>query len=145
MTTRVRVRKPNGSIYGLKQASRQWHKKLKEELGKLSFVRASYDPALFVDKQTHTIFKFIWVDAIFIVSEEANTNCVIDSILTVFQGRDPGEASWLLGMEVAHNHKRHVLQMSQRRMIENMVERFGITIKTPNATPMETGQDIGLE
>jgi hypothetical protein len=110
------------SIYGLKQSSRQWHKKLKQVLQKLGFKRASYDPALFVDTATHSIMIFMWVDDLFIAASKVDTDRVIDGILHEFQGRDLGEASWLLGMEVNHDHKEGIVKMTQRRMIRNMLE-----------------------
>jgi transposase InsO family protein len=137
-----RVWKLKKSIYGLKQASRQWHKKLKEVLAKLGFKRASYDPALFVDESTNSIFIFMWVDDLFIVAKQADTNRVINGILHEFQGRDLGEASWLLGMEVTHDHKSGILKITQRRMIRNMLERFGFDKKATKPTPVETAHHI---
>jgi Reverse transcriptase (RNA-dependent DNA polymerase)/Integrase core domain len=137
-----RVWRLRKSIYGLKQASRQWHKKLKEVLGKLGFKRASYDPALFVDEATHSIFIFMWVDDLFIVAEDVETNRVIDGILHEFQGRDLGEASWMLGMEVTHDHESCVLKITQRRMIHNMLERFGFDKGATMPTPVEVSHHI---
>jgi hypothetical protein len=130
------------SIYGLKQSSRQWHKKLKEVLKKLGFIRASYDPALFVDEASHSILIFMWVDDLFIAASKEDTDRVINGILHEFQGRDLGEASWLLGMEVTHDHELGVLKMTQRRMIKNMLERFGFDGKTTKPTPAETAHHI---
>lgn len=132
-----KVWKLNKSIYGLKQASRQWHKKLKGVLNKCGFVRASYDPALFVDKETHKVLLFMWVDDLFIAASDRDSERLIGTILEEFQGRDLGEAAWLLGMEAKHSKNKGILQLSQRRMIKDMLSRFSIPPNSVKHTPME--------
>jgi hypothetical protein len=114
------------SLYGLKQAGRQWHLKLSEALKQMDFKRAGYDPALFVrcdsgEKQ----FIFLWVDDLIIVAEQASCDAIVERILASFKGRDLGEASWLLGMSVKRNMNDKIVELSQERMIENVLARFG--------------------
>jgi hypothetical protein len=85
---------------------------------------------------------FMWVDDLFIAASKVDTDRVIDGILHEFQGRDLGEASWLLGMEVNHDHKEGILKMTQRRMISNMLERFGFDGKATKPTPAEAAHHI---
>lgn len=82
MTMPQRVPNPNNlvcflikSLYGLKQASRQWHEKLMIELKKLGFSQSKNDYSLFVKKQDHSItIMAVYVDDILIIG---NHNDVI--------------------------------------------------------------------
>lgn len=116
------------SLYGLKQAGRQWHIKLCETLKEMGFERAGYDPALFVraSDSGERLFIFLWVDDLVIIGSTESCNEIADSVLRSFKGRDLGEASWLLGMSITRDRKRKTVELSQERMIENCVERFNV-------------------
>lgn len=79
-----RVENPKGkvcllkkSLYGLKQASRQWHNKLLEELKSLGYVQSKNDYSLFTKRTSHFIvIVTVYVDDILITgSNQAELKC----------------------------------------------------------------------
>lgn len=132
-----RVWKLKRSLYGLKQAGRQWHQKLSSELKKLGFERAGYDPALFIRKVSgEKQFIFIWVDDLIIFATRKACDEIVEHVFDKFKGRDLGEATWVLGMSIKRDRSKGIVELSQQRMIVNVLERFGQnkderTIKVP--------------
>jgi hypothetical protein len=84
-------------IYGLKQVPGQWNHKLQSTLKSMGFRQANNDPALFTNPTTKAII-FIWVDDLVHVSNSEQTESYVKSILEQFEGRDLGDASWILGL-----------------------------------------------
>lgn len=107
-------------------------------------MRASYDPSLFIDS-SKTIFIFRWLDDLFIVAKTKDTDkvIIISGILKAVQGRDLGEATWLLGMDVVRNCEKGTIHLAQCRMIINMLERVNYKDKTGKATPTGANVSIG--
>jgi hypothetical protein len=139
-TTNVwRLRK---SLYGLKQAGRQWHLRLSQVLREKGFKRAGYDPALYVSESTtgEKQFIFLWVDDLFIVARKEVCDVIAQEVSSTFKGRDLGEASWLLGMKITRDRTRKILELSQARMIENVLERFDMTQCRTSAEPMDLSE-----
>ena len=83
------VRKLNKSIYGLKQAAKNWYESLANLLIKNGFQRSRNDYCLFVRKEEDGTFSYIllWVDDIIIAGEHNVVNA-IKSLL---------EKSWMIG------------------------------------------------
>lgn len=77
----------------------------------------------------------------YILADTKATEKIIARILKAFKGRDLGEAKWLLGMELIRDYETRTLHISQRRMIINMLERFGYTNANGMPTPLESGTD----
>jgi hypothetical protein len=135
------LRKP---IYGLKQAPRQWNHKLVAVFTLLGFAQAKNDPALFVNSTTGVII-FVWVDDLIVVATAEQTKAVVDVILKRFEGRDLGEAKWILGLEVLRNRTKRTVAITQRRMTKDLLERFGVTkVARTTVTPLDPGQSVDL-
>ena len=47
-----------------------------------------------------------------------------------------GPTKFLLGIEIEHDHSQHTISISQRRYIDEMLDRFGMTDANPSFTPM---------
>ena len=88
------------ALYGLRQAPRQWHARLKKELEEIGFTESEADPGLFIynDKQG-TIYLLVYVDDLLVAAKELTSvewaKCKIKDI---FDARDMGEAEVYLGM-----------------------------------------------
>lgn len=138
-----RVWRLNKSLYGLKQAGRQWHIKLCEWLFGMGFKRAGYDPALMCARSDsgELSFIFLWVDDLIIVADKATSDAIVAHVLQQFKGRDLGEASWVLGMAVRRNTNNKTIELSQERMIENVLERFGANELRISHLPMDTNTE----
>lgn len=133
-----RLKKP---LYGLKQASRQRNHKLMSVLIQMGFSQAKHDAALFIDSNDQTLI-LVWFDDLVIVADCTRTESVVTYILNEFEGRDHGEASWILGLEIVRDHSNRTVTMSQRRMIADILTRFNLAESRPVSTPLYPGQPI---
>jgi hypothetical protein len=127
------------SLYGLKQSGRKWYEKLVELLNRLGFNRAGYDPALFVRHLSNQIqYIFVWVDDLIIVAQEKLCDAIVKQVLDEFKGRDLGEASWMLGMSIKRDMRNKSVELSQERMIENVLQRYGQENARLSWIPLDT-------
>lgn len=130
-------------LYGLKQAPRQWNHKLQSALQQLGFTQAQHDPALFVNADIKALI-FVWVDDLIIAADSTRTEQLVSTILERFEGRDLGEASWILGLEVKRDRENRTITITQRRMIQDVLERFGFDQCRPVSTPLDPGQPVDI-
>jgi Reverse transcriptase (RNA-dependent DNA polymerase) len=94
------------ALYGLRQAPRAWHQRLRAALIDNGFTPSSADPGLFTstNKQGETSYVLVYVDDLLLA---ASSIAAIDSmkaaIMADFEARDLGEAGTFLGMEMETN------------------------------------------
>ena len=85
---------------------------------------------------------FVWVDDLIMVADSDLTESTDNTILTHFEGRDLGEVSWILGLEVVRDRSKRSETMTQRRLIHDMLERFGLSNATQVSTPIDPSQVV---
>jgi hypothetical protein len=62
---------------------------------------------------------------------------------TSTEGRDFGDASWILGLEVLRNRNERSITITQRRMTKDVLDRFGVTkVSRVTVTPLDPGHPI---
>jgi hypothetical protein len=85
-------------LYGLRQAPRAWHTRLKEELKGLEFRASETDPALFVKGMgCDATYILVWVDDILMAGKRMEEIAAVKRLLgEVFDVRDLGEATYFL-------------------------------------------------
>ena len=49
-----------------------------------------------------------------------------DKLCTVLKIKDLGDLHWLLGIEVKHDHKLHMISFSQHAYIQKIIKKFGL-------------------
>lgn len=92
------------SLYGLKQAGRQWHKEITSKLLNFSFNRSKNDYCLFIKRlnEDNYIALLIYVDDILIMGpSQEHIQGVKDFLHTLFTIKDMGTAKYFVGVEVA--------------------------------------------
>ena len=107
------------SIYGLKQASRQWYLKFDETIRSFGFEENVEDNCIYGKfKIGKIIFLVLYVDDILLASSDMNMLLETKSFLfSNFDMKDLGEASYVLGIEIHRDRKKGVLGLSQERGI----------------------------
>ncbi|KIJ49713.1 hypothetical protein M422DRAFT_89278, partial [Sphaerobolus stellatus SS14] len=128
-------------LYGLKQASRQWNKKIHSVLVSMGFTRIKADAAIYVySKGNVKIIVPIYIDDITFAgnSKTEIDNCV-QELSKHFKLRDLGETKFLLGIEISRDRSKHTLSLSQKQYTLNILERFGHSDCATVQTPMNPG------
>ncbi|XP_073025307.1 uncharacterized protein [Primulina eburnea] len=125
------------SLYGLKQASRQWNLKFAGIMNIAGYIQSQHDHSLFVKKSSnHIVILVVYVDDIVITgsSEDmiADLKCFLHSQLQI---RDLGRLKYFLGIEVARSHDG--IYLNQRKYVLELIKDVGVSGSKPFDTPME--------
>ncbi|KAL4586016.1 hypothetical protein LXL04_010646 [Taraxacum kok-saghyz] len=139
--TRVcRLRK---SLYGLRQASRNWYQKFTMSLTRMGFVQSHADASLFIfNKGGVFVTALIYVDDVIKagndLSKIEHTKQHIDQQFSI---KDLGTLKYFLGIEVARTAEGLVL--SQRKYTLDILQDSGMEGCRPSKFPME--QNLQLD
>ncbi|GJX37965.1 retrotransposon protein, putative, ty1-copia subclass [Tanacetum coccineum] len=97
-----RVCKLKRSIYGLKQASRQWNKRFDDEINKFGFTQNRDEPCVYLKaSRSNVTFLILYVDDILIMGNNIPMLQDVKSYLgRCFAIKDLGEAAYILGIKI---------------------------------------------
>ncbi|KAJ9515817.1 hypothetical protein QJQ45_008657 [Haematococcus lacustris] len=86
------------ALYGLRQAPRAWHAKLKQELEGMGFCASESDPALFMlSRPAGTVYLLVYVDDCLLCTEKGDLESldyVKQRLSSVFGIKDLGQTRW---------------------------------------------------
>ncbi|KAK1406643.1 hypothetical protein QVD17_42133 [Tagetes erecta] len=138
-----KVCKLKKSLYGLKQASRNWYQKFTNSLLEIGFKQVGADYSLFIFKEKDTfIVALIYVDDVIIMGNNQNKIQEIKGVLDKKFGiKDLGSLKFFLGIEVARTKEGMVL--SQRKYTLDILEDAGMMGCRPSLFPMEQNLKLG--
>lgn len=128
-------------LYGLKQSSRQWHKKLDAALSLIGFTQVQCNHSIWVwHKDEQHIIVPVFVDDMTIVANSpAAIQQVISDLRTHFKLRDLGPTTFLLGVQIDRNCSTRSISISQHQYPLDILTCFGFEDCNPLSTPMEEG------
>ena len=132
------------ALYGLRQAPRAWHLRLKQELEGMGFTASAADPSLFVGQhQDGRVYLLTYVDDLLVAARsKAAVSFVKERIKTAFDTRDLGEVSTFLGMSITRDRSKQQLKLSQEGMVTKLVDRFGLSKAQPKSTPLSVSTQL---
>lgn len=124
------------SLYGLKQAGRQWYIRLDEKLRRLKLKPTKNEPCLYHQRRKNgsILIVVIYDDDILVASdkliliEEFKKNLADE-----FELKDFGPAKYCLGIEI--EKKDGMIRLSQRKYIQDILEKFGMVDCKSVSTP----------
>lgn len=129
------------AIYGLKQASRQWNKKLHSVHINMGFKRLESDRSVYIyEKNGLRIMMPIFVDDITLASKSQKVlDDNVAELANRFPLRDLGPTSFLLGIHITREFNKHRIALSQQQYIIDTLKRFDMDQCSPVSTPMDLG------
>ncbi|PNX90529.1 putative copia-type protein, partial [Trifolium pratense] len=126
----------NKSLYGLRQASRQWFNKFSSTILKLGFKQSSADHSLFTKGQgANFLVLLVYVDDILV----AGPNCTLikdvqDMLQQHFKLKIFGDPKYFLGLEITKSEKG--IYLCQRKYTLQLLLDTGFTSAKPAPVPM---------
>ncbi|CAI7810959.1 unnamed protein product [Closterium sp. NIES-53] len=113
--TQCSLRRP---VYSLRQATREWHDTRRTTLAALGFAPSTADPSLFLrtDTSLPPLYILVYVDDL------------------VFATADTAG--------LAHVKAQRTITLTQSHMVQQVLQRFGFTYSSPQATPLSTRHSL---
>ena len=125
------------SIYGLKQSPRTWYEKINKFFLDHGFTRSEQDHNVYIHK-AFSLILLLYVDDLVLTSPSLRDIAWIQELLHAeFEMTDLGPLTSFLGMEIRRNRPTRILHLSQRRYIETILERHGMSESAPVNTPAD--------
>lgn len=114
------------SIYGLKQASRQWNIKFHQAIAAFGFTQNPEEHCLYIKQVGSRIaFLVLYVDDILLAGNDVNFLMEIKAwLFNMFEIKDLGEASYILGVKIIRDRAARKLSLSQENYINTLLRRF---------------------
>ncbi|KAL3615224.1 hypothetical protein CASFOL_040885 [Castilleja foliolosa] len=125
------------SLYGLKQASRQWNKKFTEVLFELGFAQSPSDHSLFtVGTGSSFVALLLYVDDMILTGPSVSViNSLKLKLHSFFKLTDLGTMRYFLGIELARSSSG--IFICQRQYTLDILSDMGLTNCKPAALPMD--------
>lgn len=114
------------SLYGLKQAGREWHQLFTSTLINWGFVQSQIDTCLFTFSRGQSlIWLVIWVDDCVIIDNDDDLRReFIDYLSGVHPTEDKGELNWVLQVKLTRDRVGKSIVLSQELYVKDLVNRF---------------------
>ncbi|CAI5971262.1 unnamed protein product [Closterium sp. NIES-64] len=140
--TQWSLRRP---VYGLRQAPREWHDTLRTTLAALGFAPCTADTSLFLrtDTSLPPFYILVYVDdLVFATTDTAGLAYVKSELQKRHTCTDLGELRSYLGLQITRDRARRTITLTQSHMVQQVLQRFGFTYSSPQATPLPTRHSL---
>jgi hypothetical protein len=129
------------SLYGLKQAGRNWYQTLKEYLiSKEGFTLCLSDQCIFL-KDEGALMLLIYVDDVIISAKIAKDGTdLLARIKLHFEIGEEGSLEWYIGMKVVDTGSS--VEFSQSHYVTKAIEKYGYDPKVTAESPMKDSYAI---
>ena len=129
------------SIYGLKQASRQWYLKFYEVVTTNGFKENIVDPCIYMKVSgSKFILLVLYVDDILLAANDIDLLIERKQLLfNHFDMKDIGEASYVLGIQVLRDRSSGIMRLSQQKYIECIMKMFNMQSCSSGKAPILKG------
>ena len=141
------VCKLNRSLYGLRQAGREWNILLVKFIIEWGFLQSSVDVCLFTYKSGEdVIWILIYVDDIMVASSsQPLRKRFVGDLSKRFPTEDRGPLKWILGISIDYSPGR--IAMGQSLFVTDLLEKFAPHVAAGHArklTPRRTTQSSSM-
>ena len=132
------------SIYGLKQASRNWNLEIDSFMRSIGYTPLISDCCVYI-KRTQSnrfILLSLYVDDTIVACDKQDKS-VWESdkkaIISQYAIKDLGECEWILNMKVTRDRSNRTMTLSQEAYIERIIREFDMEKVKPASTPAPVG------
>ncbi|KAL2232264.1 UNVERIFIED_CONTAM: Retrovirus-related Pol polyprotein from transposon RE1 [Sesamum indicum] len=134
-----KVCKLKRSLYGLKQASRQWNQELTAKLVHFGFIQSLNDYCLFVKgSNSSLVIVLVYVDDLLITGPSESLIAEVKKFLDdAFSIKDLGYAKYFLGLEIARSPAG--TWITQHKYVRDLLADTGLDQCKPAPTPLPLG------
>ena len=134
------------SLYGLKQAGREWAALFSSFLLSWGFVRSAIDTCLYTYVAgAALLWVVIWVDdAVIVDSDTALRTRFVSDLSKRFPTEDKGDLTWILNISITRDRRARTLSMSQELYIADLVEKHAPSIAAGQGRTYDTPFAEGL-
>ncbi|CAI7800275.1 unnamed protein product, partial [Closterium sp. NIES-54] len=121
------------------------HNTLRTTLAALGFAPSTADPSLFLrtDTSLPPFYILVHVDDLVFATADSEALALVKSEL---QKRhtctDLGELRSYLGLQITQDIARRTITLTQSHMVQQVLQRFGFTWSSAQATPLATGHSL---
>ena len=117
------------SLYGLKQAARDWYDLCTSVLREMGFDPLVSEPCVFRNKKTG-MFIGLYVDDLVIAAKTLRENQDFKTAFGKrFRIKDLGEISRVLGIRIERDRKTRTIYLDQSAHVEQFLQQFGMSEK----------------
>nr|GEX79318.1 retrotransposon protein, putative, Ty1-copia subclass [Tanacetum cinerariifolium] len=127
------------SIFGLKQASRQWYKRFYDEIKKFGFTQNRDEPCVYLKASGSNITLLIlYVDDILIMGNNIPMLQSVKSYLgRCFVMKDLGEAAYTLGIKIYRDRSRRLIGLCQSAYTKKILKRYCVENSKRKSIPVQ--------
>ncbi|KAL8154536.1 hypothetical protein AgCh_000052 [Apium graveolens] len=132
------------SLYGLKQASRQWFAKLVGELTARTFYQSKNDYSLFIKQNAgKSTVIVVYVDDIILTGDDLlEIKDLKQHLDNVFSIKDLGKLSFFLGIEIGYHEDG--ITLTQKKFTKELLDTAGV-LKGKSVTPLPINLKLQAE
>ena len=139
-----RVCRLRKTLYGLKQAGREWNRKFHTDLTSIGFHRTHSDNCVYTRwKDGKLEIVTVWVDDLILVAVGKTQMVQLKGELNnLFDIKDIGEPKLIIGIQVERNRENKSITLSQSNYIDTVLKRFKMMDANPIGTPLDSNKQI---
>jgi hypothetical protein len=128
------------SLYGLKQAGRNWNLQIDKFYKELGLTPLRKDPCIYyrISRTGRPILVPLYVDdgtPAYHKEDEAEWLRMKEKIFGTFKAKDLGPLQWVLNMKVTRDRDNRTITLSQQQYTKDVLARFGMTDAKPDILP----------
>nr|GEV43778.1 hypothetical protein [Tanacetum cinerariifolium] len=127
------------SIYGLKQASRQWNKQFDDEIKKFGFTQNPDEPCVYQKASgSYVAILILYVDDILLMGNNIPMlQDVKSNLRRSFAMKDLGDDAYILGIKIYRDRLKRLIGLCQSTYIENILKRYYMENSKRGTIPMQ--------
>ncbi|GJS72443.1 retrotransposon protein, putative, ty1-copia subclass [Tanacetum coccineum] len=127
------------SIYGLKQASRQWNKRFDNEIKKFGFTQNRDEPCVYLKASgSYIAILILYVDDILLMGNNIPMLQDVKSYLgKCFAMKDLGDVAYIIGIKIYRDRSKRLIGLCQSAYIEKILKRYSLENSKRGTIPMQ--------